>query len=52
MIYGYARCSTSEELQDIKRQKRELNKLGVTDNKNIYFEYVSGTEKTVKNLKS
>ena len=45
VIYGYARCSTSEELQDIKRQKRELKKLGVEDEKNIYFEYISGTER-------
>lgn len=44
MIYGYARCSTSEDRQDINRQKRELAKLGV-DEKNIYFEYASGTLK-------
>lgn len=25
MIYGYARCSTNENLQDIERQVRELN---------------------------
>ena len=50
MIYGYARCSTSEELQDIKRQKRELKKLGVTDNKNIYFEYISGSERKREEL--
>ena len=25
MIYGYARCSTNEERQDINRQKRELH---------------------------
>ncbi len=25
MIYGYARCSTNEDLQDIERQVRELN---------------------------
>ena len=31
MIYGYARCSTSEEIQDIKRQIRELKIMGVTD---------------------
>lgn len=41
MIYGYARCSTNEELQDIDRQKRELKKLGATD-QTIYFEYESG----------
>ena len=41
MIYGYARCSTNEELQDIDRQKRELKELGATD-ETIYFEYESG----------
>ena len=40
-IYGYARCSTNEELQDIDRQKRELREMGATD-KTIYFEYESG----------
>ena len=44
MIYGYARCSTNEERQDIDRQKRELYSLGVTDEKNIYWEYESGTK--------
>jgi len=43
MIYGYARCSTNEELQDIDRQKRELKELGATD-ETIYFEYESGTK--------
>ena len=43
MIYGYARCSTNEERQDIDRQKRELFKLGVSDDKYIYWEYESGT---------
>ena len=42
MIYGYARCSTNEERQDINRQKRELHTLGVTDEKSIYWEYESG----------
>lgn len=41
MIYGYARCSTNEELQDINRQIRELKQLGATD-ETIYFEYESG----------
>lgn len=41
--YGYARCSTNEKLQDIDRQKRELLKLGVADEKYIYWEYESGT---------
>lgn len=44
MIYGYARCSTNEERQDINRQKRELFTLGVTDDKYIYWEYESGTK--------
>lgn len=42
MIYGYARCSTTEERQDIDRQKRELYSLGVTEDKHIYWEYESG----------
>lgn len=42
MTYGYARCSTNEERQDIDRQKRELYALGVTDDKYIYWEYESG----------
>lgn len=43
IIYGYARCSTNEEKQDINRQKRELKKLGVIDETKIYWEYESGT---------
>lgn len=43
MIYGYARCSTNEEVQDINRQVRELKQLGATD-KTIYLEYESGTK--------
>ena len=42
MIYGYARCSTNEEMQDIYRQVRELKQQGATDS-TIYLEYVSGT---------
>ena len=41
MIYGYARCSTNEEMQDINRQIRELKQLGATDD-TIYREYESG----------
>ena len=41
MVYGYARCSTNEELQDINRQVRELLQLGVPHT-NIYREYESG----------
>lgn len=45
MIYGYARCSTNEslQLQDINRQYRELEKLGVKK-ENIFGEYESGTK--------
>ena len=44
MIYGYARCSTDEERQDINRQKRELFAMGVKGDKHIYWEYESGTK--------
>lgn len=43
MIYGYARCSTNAELQDINRQVRELIQRGVSED-NIYLEYESGTK--------
>lgn len=43
MIYGYARCSTNEKMQDINRQVRELRQQGATD-KTIYLEYESGTK--------
>lgn len=43
MVYGYARCSTNEKLQDINRQVRELKQLGAID-KTIYLEYESGTK--------
>lgn len=42
--YGYARCSTDENKQDINRQKRELKALGCVDEQNIYWEYESGTK--------
>lgn len=41
MIYGYARCSTNAELQDVYRQVRELKQQGATDD-TIYCEYESG----------
>lgn len=44
-IYGYARCSTSEDRQDITRQIRELMAMGVTEEKHIFWEYESGTKK-------
>lgn len=43
MIYGYARCSTTEERQNVERQIRELETLGV-NRKNIFTEYESGTK--------
>lgn len=45
MIYAYARVSTNEKLglQDIGRQYRELEKMGVKK-ENIYSEYESGTK--------
>lgn len=42
--YGYARCSTDENKQDINRQKRELKALGCVDEENIYWEYESGAK--------
>ena len=42
IVYGYARCSTDESKQDITRQKRELLRMGVTEDKYIYWEYQSG----------
>lgn len=51
MVYGYARCSTNEERQDIDRQKRELFALGVTEDKYIYWEYESGTKDDRAELK-
>lgn len=44
MIFGYARCSTNESLQDVNRQVRELIELGATQN-TIYKEYESGTKR-------
>lgn len=41
MIYGYARCSTNEKMQDINRQVRDLQQQGVKA-ENIFLEYESG----------
>ncbi|WP_271814741.1 recombinase family protein [Clostridium beijerinckii] len=43
-VYGYCRCSTNEEKQDISRQERDLKALGVMDKKHVYKEYESGTK--------
>ena len=39
MIYGYARCSTSDEKQDINRQVRELKAAGA---EKVFLEYEHG----------
>ena len=39
MVYGYARCSTNEEKQDIMRQTRELKAAGAQE---IFLEYEHG----------
>lgn len=39
MVYGYARCSTTEEKQDIQRQARELKAAGA---EKIFLEYEHG----------
>ena len=41
--YGYCRCSTNENNQDITRQINELMKVGVLE-KNIVYEFISGTK--------
>ena len=41
--FGYVRCSTNEFRQDIERQVRELQQMGV-DRKNIFREYESGSK--------
>jgi len=45
--WGYARCSTTEEKQDINRQIRELKAAGADD---VIFEYEHGDAKFKKNL--
>ena len=47
MIYGYARCSTNEDKQDINRQIRELKSAGADE---VVFEYEHGDAKVKKNL--
>ena len=45
--YGYARCSTNEDNQDINRQIRELKAAGADE---VIFEYEHGDAKVKKNL--
>ena len=47
MIYGYARCSTNEDKQDINRQIRELKAAGAEE---VIFEYEHGDSKVKQNL--
>ena len=47
MIYGYARCSTNEDKQDINRQIRELKAAGAEE---VVFEYEHGDAKVKQNL--
>ena len=47
MKYGYARCSTNEDKQDIQRQIRELKASGADE---IVFEYEHGDAKVKRNL--
>ena len=46
-IYGYARCSTNEDKQDINRQIRELKVAGAEE---VIFEYEHGDAKVKQNL--
>ena len=46
-IYGYARCSTNEDKQDINRQIRELKAAGAEE---VVFEYEHGAAKVKQNL--
>ena len=41
--YGYCRCSTNENNQDITRQINELMKVGILE-ENIVYEFISGTK--------
>ena len=50
MKYGYGRCSTDENKQDIQRQIRELEELGIKK-ENVYFEYASGIKEDRTELK-
>jgi len=45
--YGYARCSTNEDKQDINRQIRELKAAGADE---VLFEYEHGDAKVKKEL--
>ncbi len=42
MIYGYVRCSTDEERQNVSRQIRDIKMLADVKDENIFSEYESG----------
>ena len=46
-VWGYARCSTNEDKQDINRQIRELEAAGAQE---VIFEYEHGDAKVKKEL--
>lgn len=47
-IYGYARCSTNETKQDVKRQVNELLSKYDIPKDNMFFEYESGAKEDRK----
>ena len=49
MIYGYARCSTNEDKQDIQRQVRELKGAGAQQ---VFLEYEHGDSVVKEQLSS
>lgn len=49
MIYGYARCSTNEEKQDLQRQTRELKAAGA---ELVFAEFEHGDSATKKELEN
>ncbi len=49
MVYGYARCSTDEQKQDIMRQTRELKAAGAEQ---IFLEYEHGDSAVKEQLSS
>ena len=49
MIYGYARCSTNEDKQDIQRQVRELKQAGAEQ---VFLEYEHGDSVVKEQLAS
>lgn len=49
IIHGYARCSTSDEKQDIGRQVRELEAAGAG---RVWVEYVHGDDPAKKELRA